>query len=229
MAYAAPGGYLRAALPAGKLVFGNAATWANSSVTAYSGMLDSAFLEGLVGASYSIENYAGWTAMMGLYKTAMLAQRSPGYTMFSQDGSATNYAGMRYGLCSCLLDNGYYYHSNNGSYDTVELYDEFSFSLGAPTSGPNNLTNGTYSSGGITVYQNGVWRRDFANGIILVNPRGNGAQNVTLEVNAWHLRGTQDSTTNNAAEVTAGTNISMPDTNVAGTGGSGLFMSRTAT
>jgi hypothetical protein len=230
-AYAGAGGYLRSALPAGALVIGNVADWANPgiSITGLSGVLNGGVLESIIGGSSSVEEFGGWTEMMQGYAFAMSAQSAPNLSIFCQDGSPTNYAGMRYGLCSCALDNAYYYHSNNGTYDTVEVYDEYNVNWGAPTAGPNNLTNGTYSSGGITVYQNGVWRRDFTNVITAVNPRGNGAQHITFEVDVWALRGTQDSTTNNAAHYPAGTLISMPDSGVAGTGGWGQVFSRTAT
>jgi putative glycosyl hydrolase-like family 15 (GHL15) protein len=220
---------LRSYLPPQAIVLGNVADWLSGhAITGLSGLLNGGVMESILGGSTSTEN-GGWSAMMAQYAIVMGACVAPNYSIFAQDGSATNYAGMRYGLCSCLLDNAYYYHSNNGSYDTVELYDEFNFNLGAPAAGPNNLTNGTYSNGGITVYQNGVWRRDFVNGISVVNPRGNGAQTITFEVDVWALRGTQDSTTNNAAHYPAGTSISMPDSGVAGTGGWGQIFSRTAT
>ena len=73
----------------------------------------------------------------------------------------------------------------------------------AATAGPNNPTNGTYSNGGLTVWQNGVWRRDFANGIALVNPKGNGPQTVTLETTYKHFSGTQDPSVNNGQSVTS--------------------------
>jgi hypothetical protein len=47
-----------------------------------------------------------------------------------------------------------------------------------------------------------VWRRDFDNGIALVNPKGNGTQTVTLETAFVKLKGTQDPATNNGQTVT---------------------------
>ena len=172
----------------------------------------------------------------------MNSVNTPKYVIFMQDAAATNYAGMRYGFCTCLLDNAYYANSANGAYSSITLLDEFNFNLGAPIAGPNNPSNGTNSSGGLTVWSNGVWRRDFQNGIILVNPRGNhpngvgvGATVTLTDQNGnpatyWHLRASsyanQDPTVNNGAAVTS---VTMPDPNVAGTGGSGLVLSRTPT
>ena len=48
-----------------------------------------------------------------------------------------------------------------------------------------------------------MWRRDFANGIVLVNPKGNGTKTVTLETSYKHLSGTQASSINNGQTVTS--------------------------
>jgi putative glycosyl hydrolase-like family 15 (GHL15) protein len=199
--YAAYVSLLRGALPAGSFVIGNTADWANGPITGYNQMLNGGVMESLIGQSYSYES-EGWAQMMNAYKIIMNATAAPGYQIFGQDGSDTDYQGMRYGLASCLLDNAYYYHSDNGSYGTYEVYDEFSFNLGAPAAGPAGSATATYSNGGLTVYQNGVWRRDFVNGIALVNPKGNGTQTVTLETSYKHLSGTQAPTVNNGQTVT---------------------------
>jgi hypothetical protein len=200
--YAAYVTLLKAALPAGRFVIGNTADWANGSISGYNQMLNGGVMESLIGQSYSYESQS-WAAMMNAYKIIMNATIAPGYQIFHQDGSTTDYQGMRYGLASCLLDNAYYYHSNGGADDTIPLYDEFSFNLGAPAAGPAGSATATYSNGGLTIYQNGVWRRDFVNGIALVNPKGNGTQTVTLETSYKHLSGTQDPTVNNGQTVTS--------------------------
>jgi hypothetical protein len=199
--YAAYVKLLKAALPAGSLVIGNTADWGNGPIPGYNQMLNGGVMESLIGQSYSYET-AGWATMMNAYKIIMNATISPGYQIFHQDGSTTDYQGMRYGLASCLLDNAYYYHSNNGADDTIPLYDEFSFNLGAPSAGPAGSATATYSNGGLTVWSQGVWRRDFANGIALVNPKGNGTQTVTLETSYKHLSGTQAPTVNSGQTVT---------------------------
>ena len=51
-------------------------------------------------------------------------------------------------------------------------------------------------------WQKGVWRRDFDNGIVLVNPKGNGPQTVTLETSYIKIKGAQDPVTNNGQTVT---------------------------
>ena len=96
----------------------------------------------------------------------MAAIAQPQLVLFEQDGTATDYQGMRYGLASCLLGNAYFdYDVNTGSNGST-WFDEFNANLGAATSAPFPAAP----------YQKGVYRRDFANGIALVNPKGNGTQ-----------------------------------------------------
>jgi len=101
---------------------------------------------------------------------------------------------MRYGLTSCLMDDGYYTFSANGTYDNTLQFDEFAARVGYPIQAPP-----------LTAWQNGVWRRDFQNGIALVNPRtANGSSvTVTLETTYVHLSGSQDSAVNSGAAVTS--------------------------
>jgi hypothetical protein len=107
---------------------------------------------------------------------------------------------MRYGLTSCLMDDGYYTFSAastafpDGAYDNTLHFDEFSARLGYPIQPPP-----------LAAWQSGVWRRDFQNGIALVNPRtANGSSvTVTLETTYVHINGSQDSTVNNGAAVTS--------------------------
>lgn len=54
-----------------------------------------------------------------------------------------------------------------------------------------------------TSYQAGVYRREFANGFVLVNPRNNGTQNVTLAVNVRDVH--------TGTSYTAGSNLPLAD------------------
>ena len=86
------------------------------------------------------------------------------------------------------------YHS---AYDTVNWFDEFSASLGQSVSSPPT-----------SAWQNGVYRRDFASGIALVNPKGNGPQTVKLETSFVKIKGTQAPSINNGSTVTS---VSLAD------------------
>jgi hypothetical protein len=52
-----------------------------------------------------------------------------------------------------------------------------------------------------SAWQNGVYRRDYQNGIVLVNPKGNGSQTVQLETSFKHISGTQAPAINNGQTV----------------------------
>ncbi len=187
---------VRQAMP-GKLQIGNVATWGmpQAVLTEYEGILDGGAIESIIGQTYSIESYGGWQAMISYYRQVMATLGGPKLAIFAQDGNgnSTDYQGMRYGLASCLMDNGYYYYTSP-SYDTVNWFDEFNASLGQSVTSPPTAA-----------WQSGVYRRDFQNGIALVNPKGNGAQTVKLETSFVKLNGTQVPSINNGSTVTTAT------------------------
>lgn len=193
--YAAYVSYFRSVRP-GSQVWGNVATWGQggANLTGYNQVLNGGVMESIIGQSYSYETWGGWSGMMSYYRTVMSYTIPPGYQIFEQDGTATDYQGMRYGLASCLMDNGYYYFNvtGPGGGSLITWFDEFNASLGQASSQPPT-----------SAWQNGVYRRDFANGIALVNPKGNGPQTVTLETAYRHLSGTQAPSVNNGQTVTS--------------------------
>lgn len=173
---------LRARMP-GKLQIANAADWGqpNAVITEYQGKWNGGVMEGLIGKSYSIEGYGGWAAMMAQYRKTMAAFAAPKLGIFQMSGSLTDYQGYRYGLTSCLMDGGYFaFNDTAKAYYGVPLFDEQNVDLGAATSPPPTAA-----------WSNGVYRRDFANGIALVNPKGNGPRSVTLETDFRRIQGTQ--------------------------------------
>ncbi|HET9106401.1 MAG TPA: putative glycoside hydrolase [Steroidobacteraceae bacterium] len=179
----------------GKYQIGNITEWGRSGSIpgGYEQMADGGVLEGMIGASYSIEGYAGWQAMMNQYTQAMQALKDPKLAIFNQWGSPTDYQSFRYGFASCLMNDGYYSFTNSASgYQGVVWFDEYNAKLGQPTTAPPT-----------SAWQKGVWRRDFSNGIALVNPKGNGTQTVQLGGTFVKIKGTQDPTVNNGQKVTS--------------------------
>ena len=184
---------LRALMP-GKYQLANIGDWGqpNSTITEYQGLVNGGVLEGYIGKSWSVETYAGWAATLAQYRKAMSVVTAPQLVIFNQWGAATDYQGARYGLATCLMDDGYWsFTDNKRQYYGVVWFDELDNNLG---SGANKPT---------AAWQKGVWRRDFDNGIALVNPKGNGVQTVTLETAYVKIKGTQDPVTNSGATVTA--------------------------
>jgi len=178
---------LRAAMP-GKYLMGNISDLGTSGAVfpELTGQLNGGLMEGLIGYSWSPETWGGWTAMMASYRQEMAAVAAPQLAMFAQIGSVTDYQGMRYGLASCLMDNAYYTYNASASYNDLPWFDEYNANLGQSISPPTT-----------SAWQNGVYRRDFANGIALVNPKGNGPRTVTLESPFKRLSGSQAPSINN--------------------------------
>jgi len=192
---------LRAQMP-GKLQTGNVADWAlsGSTIGQYDQQLNGGVLEGMIGYSWAPESWGGWKEMMREYRVIMAALASPKLAIFHQNGSSTDYQGFRYGFTSCLMDDAYYYFSNNNSYSQLVWFDEFDAKLGQAVSAPPT-----------SAWSKGVYRRDFDNAIVLVNPKGNGAQSVVLEQDVQRLSGTQAPGVNSGAVVPAGTAIQLAD------------------
>jgi hypothetical protein len=175
----------------GKLQLGNVADWGNASavLTELDQTLNGGVMEGILGASYSPETYASWSEMMRWYRKTMAAIAPPKLVAFNQKGSPTDYKSLRYGLASCLLDNGYFAFTDAAKgYTGVVWFDEYDADLGQAVTPPATQA-----------WQKGVYRRDFENGIALVNPKGNGTVEVTLEEDFRRLDGNQAPTVNSGA------------------------------
>lgn len=201
-------------LPSSKFKFANLSTWGqttpadNAELAEYYGAAHGGVIESLIAQNdpASPEQWSGWSRAMETYRKTMSALAGQKVAMFMNGlvdqlagNPAAYYRDMRYGLGSCLLDDGYYtpYVQGHG-YTLTPIFDEFNVNLGQATSPPP-----------IQALPSGVWRRDFQNGIVLVNPKGNGAQNnIALGGTFHHISGTQDPTVNNGQTVTT---ISLAD------------------
>jgi hypothetical protein len=184
---------LSAQLMPGKLQIGNIGDWGDpkATITEYQGVANGGVLEAFIGKSYSVEGYAGWQSMMDRYRKVMGAIAEPKLAIFNQWGRRTDYQAVRYGLGSTLLDDGYYSFTDDATkFHGVPWFDEYDAKLGEATTLPPKKA-----------WQAGVFRRDYNNGIVLVNPKGNGARTVTLEGEFVKLKGTQDKLVNDGKTV----------------------------
>ena len=158
--------------------------------------------EGAFGYSWSLiaAQGGGWLKTLQAYNALMDFCLAPkilwfgGYANWNADSSPTppangntSYQQMRHILATALMDNGYCFVDDGGNYEAQGSiwWDEFGGNpgtnipkgwLGYPLS-PNRP-----GAAGV----NGVWIRDFTNGVVLCNPAGNGAQTITLaQINAY--------------------------------------------
>ncbi len=139
---------------------------------------------------------------------------------------STPYQAMRYGLCFTLMNDGYYNgeqktttfgHSASAvdilwfdEYDNVGAGEGY---LGQPVAGSTGAvqTAARWTTGHGTL---GVWAREFANGLVIMNPYGNGAVTVTTTdlggSTLWkRINGTQAPSVNDGTNVT--TSITLQD------------------
>ena len=156
----------------------------------WKGRLDGGLLEGIMGEIWSIETRAGWPAAMARYRAVMQNTRAPKIVGFNVHGSPVDYRFFRYAYTSCLLDDGYFSFSDKAvMYSSVPWFDEYDFKLGQAVSGPP-----------AAAWSQGVWRRDFQNGVVLVNP-AIVSRKVTVGSGLRRLAGTQDPAFNDGAVV----------------------------
>jgi hypothetical protein len=171
----------------GKLMIGNIADWGESEAVfpELDRILDGGVMESMVGQTWSVESWGGWAAMMTWYRKMLNATVGPRLTMFAVDGAANDYRTFRYSYASCLLDDGVFHYNPTFS-SPFAWFDEYDNKLGKAISVPAT-----------SAWKNGVYRRDFERGIVLVNPKGNGAQTVDLDQEFRRIAGTQDPAVNN--------------------------------
>lgn len=152
-----------------------------------------------------VEKHLGWDVMMRRYRLGLSWLGGPRIGVFAVDfktfrdnypsAGFSNARWNRYGLCSALMDDGFYqaHDSADGEYKTVSWFDEFwggslktTGYLGYPVQSPQ-----------LAPWSNGVYRREFTNGLVLVNPKGNGRRTVNVGPGWKRILGIEDQSFNN--------------------------------
>jgi hypothetical protein len=152
----------------------------------YRGGLDGAFLEGAIGKSYSRETWAGWDAMMSYYRAALHNTRRPEMVFLNVYAEPTDYATVRYGLASSMLEDGHFVYTPATGTMQPSWFDEFSAPIGSAAEAPPTAPA-----------QNGIWLRRYANGLVLVNPSKTASASIAVGAGYKRLSGTQDPAVNN--------------------------------
>lgn len=200
-----------------KLQLGNVATWGTQvdkfgqNISTYQDMLDGGLLELWYGNSVSDIGPDGsgntnWSTAMAKYRLALSILKAPKLLNLQCNFNLTDYKSVRFCYCSTLLEDGYMTpQPYEASWDHPEYqawwYDEFGSNLGSPTE------SGTSQS----PWQNGVYRRTYQNGCVLVCPPGTGSRTVTMDRACHKLTGTQAPSVNDGSSIAVGGTVTIPD------------------
>lgn len=156
----------------------------------YRNRLNGAFLEALMGKAWSIETNYGWDKMMQRYWSVIDNVSAPGIVGFNVWGSVRDFRKLRYGLTSCLLDNGYFSFTDSDlGYSSVPWFDEYAVDLGNPIDQPARRP-----------WHDGIYRRKFEKGMVLVNTNAKSVH-AKIEVGYHKIRGQQDPKVNTGESV----------------------------
>jgi hypothetical protein len=203
----------RNAFPAGTIVFGNGGWVTGDTYDALlNGMMIEQFLEG-----ESLGENFGWSAVMRAYADHASGGQQPNlsFVMANRD-TRGEFAFMRFALASTLMFDGYFCFTNrSGVYGSAWWYDEYAVNLQIGTAeraldrkgflGPalgeafnafntQEKLRDALAAGGTRPEQL-VWRREFANGVVLVNPSPSSVH-VDLAGSLRKILGTADPTFN---------------------------------
>ena len=163
----------------------------------FKNVVGAAFLEHGMGKSWSTETWGGWTTLMNWYrhlKSNLTGSQTVVFDVFLP--STTDYQYLRYAFSSCLMDDGYF--SASTDYNQIAWFDEYNLAGTASTKWLGQATDPPQT----TAWQNGVYRRNFTGGTVLVNPKGNGQRTITIEAGYRRIQGTQAPTVNNGQPAT---------------------------
>jgi hypothetical protein len=154
----------------------------------------------------SVESNKGWETLRLFYYWTFNYLRQPKLVIFNVYGDPKDYRFLRYSLATCLMNDGYFDFSPLGAYNfgSVQWFDEFDLAGKADT----GWLGKAISTPPVIPWSKGVYRRDFENGVALVNPRGNGTVTITVESGFTRISGNQDRAVNNGKK--AG-NITLAD------------------
>lgn len=163
----------------------------------YRNKLQGAFLEGLMGQSWSIERWGGWQKMMERYQNVFNNLLPPKIVGFNVSGRVDDYKFFRYAYTSCLMNNGYFSFTDSAkSYSSVPWFDEYDAKLGVAVDGPQT-----------SAWRSELYRRRFEKGVVFVNPTDH-TQTVDVEPGYRRIVGKQDPIVNDGRPV--GSTIVVP-------------------
>lgn len=148
------------------------------------------------------EGNGSWEASMYQYLNRLPGKnQSPAIyvinTTTNNTGRMNDYKKMRFGLTSTLLGDGYFsFDYGDQSHEQLWWYDEYDIKLGRAQSSYYNLLEPENKA-----VKPGLWRRDFDNGVAIVNSTSKDQLFVFKHEQFEKIKGTQDLNINNGTKV----------------------------
>lgn len=141
----------------------------------------------------------GWSAQMNALKRQQESGFRPRLNIINADsnntGNQNDFKTMRFGLTSALMFDAYYsFDYGPALREHLWWYDEYEADLGKPLGSAFNLLGSSNN------WQEGLWQRDFENGIVLINST-NREQKITFEADYEKLKGKFDTQTNDGSVI----------------------------
>ena len=149
----------------------------------------------------SWEGNGSWADSMRQYLTRLPGLNQPPavYVLnatYRPAEARDRYQQMRFGLTSAMLGDGYFsFDSGEASHSQQWWFDEYNLDLGRSLSAPYNLLSDDRA------VRAGLWRRDFAKGIVLVNSTNRPQTVIFQEEKFKRLAGVQEPLVNDGQPV----------------------------
>jgi len=183
-----------------------------SNLTGKLGLAMQEFEWSTAGGYNNVLDFGGFSEAMIWYQTLESNTKPGGFVLMAGGVKSNDYQLVRLSLALTLMRNGWaIYAIDDGGNDIVDpsdlsTYPEFDEFWGGTLNTAGYLGNASNTTQGAeqsAPWSQGVWRRDFVNGIVLANPSNNSSQTVSLGGTFWHLSGSQAPNINNGAQVTS--------------------------
>ncbi len=163
----------------------------------YQGLLNGMMLESF--PSFW-ENGGHWSGSMETYTKLPSVNIPPSLPVINVNKkNQTNYQAFRFGLTSTLLGDGFYsFDYDITNHTQTWWYDEYDFNLGPARNQAQNLLKPTSAS----VWQPGLWRRDFKFGSVFLNSTDKDQLYIFNKEGFEKISGSQDKKINSGEKIT---------------------------
>lgn len=207
-----------------KYLMANMGDYGQTGAGVVQGIPHGALCESYMGKSWSWETQRTFAQVLSYYYQMLDTCQSPKLVMFggswpdtNPDGTTlvrlptangfppvnTQWQWARYIACTAWLANGYpainrYSQGYSGDLAALDWYDEY----GGVSGLARNYFGNFVGPRPTTAYRAGLYRAEYDNAWVIVNPKGNGTQTILaadFPTPVKHITGTQDPTVNNGA------------------------------